>query len=1168
MTEFDGKKTDISLLNDGQPNQEPSILFQAGESLSQILVSMLERRYLSNFQLKDWRIEKQEMDKALPLLSEVEVLGRCKQQDDWSKTMPYVLTATHDLGHSYIYILHGQGIRHHFYLGGRRIVGKSTHSTADYFKSQQSAFKAYFPGLKMKPIMPLNSQNFPGLGDLIQTAPAMCAITGIPSGRGGLAPLEIQSVDHLARAIGSKVYALMVVAEPIEPYEVDTVIDRLLQLRSEVHSYVRINKSQTRGNSTSKSSTETEAVSQWGANLPLLLNGLAIFCQALHIIPSFNALGALSTVLQNGSLFAMQQNRLSGIGNSQQLTTSETLSESKAVEIFNAHAEIGEQMLVQYIQRLQSARSYGWWKTAIYVVAEEEATLTSVVGAFRSICSGDATYLDPVRAVTLPNYLIRKAIQQGTILSLYPAQTELPNPLGDIFNSVATNLNSHELSVVVNMPRNELPGLPMREIAHFGLTAPVVNKDFVELGQIQSSTGDDLEAVKVPISTLNRHVFVSGMSGYGKTTTCKQILIEAYIKLGIPFLVIEPAKTEYRNLLRFEKIKEHIDIYTIGGRFSTPLRLNPFTLIPGVSLGRHIDLLKAVFNASFPMFAGMSYVLEEAILEVYEEKGWNLYSSQNEFLSAKSSFSDKCALTPSLQDLHDKIDVILERKKYGQEINQNLGAALRSRLRSLMVANKGIILNSRRSTPVEKLFEKPAVIELQNLGDDEEKAFVMALLFVFLYEYAESRNSLFDENGNRKLCHLTLIEEAHRLLQGQRQPTSGEVADPRAKAVSMFTEMLAEMRAYGEGFIIADQIPTKLTSETMKNTSLKIVHRLSAIDDRQVVGSCMNLSDTQVKFLNNLTTGLAVVHDEQLTEAVLIRINAGGHTELPVLTNEELIASVSSKCIDKIHLHKHAGCSYCFSPCDFYYKVDGIKKKEITSQTLTIFFENLYFNDMSKAWNQWNQWKEENKPKKTNTDDSTKLFHKGVLYCLATQAFHDWISLQVKVRNQKINAQNPLSPEDIIMIEHAAQVVSELFHIWLDENELSDKSSKHFHIVYERLIGIIASQPPRPLPGCEKCPSPCHILPFVVPSITTLTIPLEKILHNNQSASESLPVIERIAAQSLQNIPIISNQTDKIHHNWLYCLLTNLGLTPFQSIKRDEILELIQIKCSLPLSGS
>lgn len=103
MTEFDGKKTDISLLNDGQPNQEPSILFQAGESLSQILVSMLERRYLSNFQLKDWRIEKQEMDKALPLLSEVEVLGRCKQQDDWSKTMPYVLTATHDLGHSYIY---------------------------------------------------------------------------------------------------------------------------------------------------------------------------------------------------------------------------------------------------------------------------------------------------------------------------------------------------------------------------------------------------------------------------------------------------------------------------------------------------------------------------------------------------------------------------------------------------------------------------------------------------------------------------------------------------------------------------------------------------------------------------------------------------------------------------------------------------------------------------------------------------------------------------------------------------------------------------------------------------------------------------------------------------------------------------------------------------------
>src|SRR5205807_8431592 len=139
---------------------------------------------------------------------------------------------------------------------------------------------------------------------------------------------------------------------------------------------------------------------------------------------------------------------------------------------------------------------------------------------------------------------------------------------------------------------------------------------------------------------------------------------------------------------------------------------------------------------------------------------------------------------------------------------------------------------------------------------DEEKAFMMALLFTMLYEYAELRQER--TTGGRPLQHLTLVEEAHRLLQATRGPASAETGDPRAKAVGMFTDMLAEMRAYGEGFIIADQIPTKLAPETLKNSNLKIIHRLVAPDDRQLAGSCINLNEQQIRHLNNLAPGYAI----------------------------------------------------------------------------------------------------------------------------------------------------------------------------------------------------------------------------------------------------------------------------------------------------------------------
>ena len=188
---------------------------------------------------------------------------------------------------------------------------------------------------------------------------------------------------------------------------------------------------------------------------------------------------------------------------------------------------------------------------------------------------------------------------------------------------------------------------------------------------------------------------------------------------------------------------------------------------------------------------------------------------------------------------------------------------------------------------------------------------MMALLFVFLYEFAEVRQSWVGPSQRGKLQHVTLIEEAHRLLKATPAVSSSEIGDPRGKAVTMFTDMLAEMRAYGEGFIIADQSPTKLVSDTLKNTNLKIIHRLSHPDDRTAAGGCVNLTHEQMRHLNNLPPGQAVVHDERIGEAVLVQVLqfkdvAGSDEQLtsckpchpPVISNAT-------------YLYRHSGCRSC-----------------------------------------------------------------------------------------------------------------------------------------------------------------------------------------------------------------------------------------------------------------
>ena len=328
----------------------------------------------------------------------------------------------------------------------------------------------------------------------------------------------------------------------------------------------------------------------------------------------------------------------------------------------------------------------------------------------------------------------------------------------------------------------------------------------------------------------------------------------------LPFLVIEPAKTEYVDWA-LEYNKKHpespIDIYVPGckkykGEFiPKPLKLNPFELVwlkpeQEVNVLTHIDRLKSTFASAFPMYDILPVLMEDLIYTVYQQKTTDWLSGLLEY--GKTLF-------PTLNSMSVCVDKVIEHRQYEDKVQRNMKACLNTRIDSLKRGWKGEMLNTTKSTAWQDLFQGRCVVNLSYVGDDVDKAFFMALLLQFLYEYRSAQAEIGEVDYNENGCkHLTVIEEAHRVMS---KCENQEL--PQYKSAMMFSNMLSEIRAYGEGLILVDQVPTRLIPDAIKNTNLKITHRLVAEDDCKAIGESMGLSDEQRKVIPKLLTGQCIV---------------------------------------------------------------------------------------------------------------------------------------------------------------------------------------------------------------------------------------------------------------------------------------------------------------------
>lgn len=566
--------------------------------------------------------------------------------------------------------------------------------------------------------------------------------------------------------------------------------------------------------------------------------------------------------------------------------TKKTVTETHTVtaEHIDRPVQYYVDILERTIERLRDGRACGLWEVAGYFMSDDLTCFSKLKAIVRSVYSGKDSFPEPFRVIDCS--------WEEQLDQLSPSQVPV------------TLLNSSELATLVQIPREEFPGYMVTQYAKFDVCVePRSGEQDLVLGEIMDRGVHSGKYLRFRVNDLCKHTLMTGVTGSGKTNTIFCLLDSLWKHQELPFLVIEPAKSEYRELLNSEQFGS-LRVYTLGDEKTVPFRLNPFEPVEGTRVQTHLDYLKSAFLAAFMLYPPMPYVLERCIYEVYKDRGWNLRTDTN--LRASTSTTERSLLFPTMSDLYEKIDPVVDGLGYELRLQMDIKAALKARIGSLMVGGKGHMLNTQRSIDMPYLLSVPTVLELKRIGDDEEKTFVIGLVMVRLYEYLES---IGPQAGTQ---HLTVIEEAHRLLRNVPMDTGNlETANMRGKAVEVFSNMLSEIRAYGEGLIVSEQIPTKLAPDVIKNTNLKMLHRVVAQDDRDIVGTSMNLEDDQSRFVVALSPGDAVVHAEGMDTPFLIKVfDYKGMIleDKPVIEDDELSRRLA-------HVRKHIAYR-AFISCD------------------------------------------------------------------------------------------------------------------------------------------------------------------------------------------------------------------------------------------------------------
>ena len=547
--------------------------------------------------------------------------------------------------------------------------------------------------------------------------------------------------------------------------------------------------------------------------------------------------------------------------------TTNSSGEGMTVTMHNKTVEDMLERINKQLKRMDEFESLGMFECAAYFTSEDQYAAEMAAATYKALMRGENSGVE-VAAINLWGQGQQQTEQVGQYVANFIHPVFWYNgPAGRLQVTPCSLVSGNELAIHMGLPRRSVCGLPVVEHADFGKEVVSYNQKEegaeLLLGKIFNMGSVCKNTVRLNRNSLAMHTFVTGSTGSGKSNTVYEILSQLDAG-GVNFMVVEPAKGEYKNVFGN---RSDVHVYGTNPKITELLRINPFRFPEGIHVLEHIDRLTEIFNVCWPMYAAMPAVLKDAMLQAYEVCGWDLQTSENEYSEE---------LFPTFQDLLTELVDVINRSAYDQEVKSNYRGSLETRVRSLANGLNGQIF-SANEIPEKILFDENVIIDLSRVGSAESKALIMGILIMRLNEYRMTSCT----EMNAPLRHVTVLEEAHNILRRTSTEQSEEGSNVAGKSVEMIANSIAEMRTYGEGFIIADQSPSAVDISAIRNTNTKIIMRLPDEQDRQLAGKAAALKENQLDEIARLPKGVAVVYQNDWVEPVLCKIGKFDGEEKP-----------------------------------------------------------------------------------------------------------------------------------------------------------------------------------------------------------------------------------------------------------------------------------------------
>lgn len=533
---------------------------------------------------------------------------------------------------------------------------------------------------------------------------------------------------------------------------------------------------------------------------------------------------------------------------------------TQQIEVCNKAVEELLTRIDEQIKRTKESEDYGCYSCAAYFLSSRPSKALLAANTYRSLMIGEGSSVESGAANLWQDRASVTAMREYLKRFTHPvfARQLWENEADSLFYTAGTLVSGRELPMHLGLPTRSVHGLPIIEHAEFGRNVPdeaMPDEDKMNLGKIYHMGKEEAAGLLLNRQAMASHTFITGSTGTGKSNAVYHLLDEITKNGQTTFLVVEPAKGEYKNV--FGNCTD-AQVFGTNPRETPLLRMNPFAFPENIHILEHIDRLVEIFNACWPMYAAMPAVLKDAIERSYQKVGWDLRNSESE----KGVF-------PTFFDLLDILPGVIEESHYSKDTQSDYVGALCTRVKSLTNGIYGSVLCAEDALTDEALFDRNVVVDLSRVGSMETKSLLMGILVMKLQEYRMCSSGM-----NSRLRHVTVLEEAHNLLRKTSAEQSQEGANLQGKSVEMLANAIAEMRTYGEGFIIADQAPGLLDMSVIRNTNTKIILRLPDEEDRKLVGKSAALKEAQIDELSKLPLGVAAVYQNEWPEAVLCKIEA------------------------------------------------------------------------------------------------------------------------------------------------------------------------------------------------------------------------------------------------------------------------------------------------------